>query len=446
MVKNVRYFLCAAIALFALKPLCAMTLEEAVQKALENNPQIQETQAEVAAVKAKVSEAKSYRMPTLSFTTAVAAMNKAPEMKMPELHLDMLGGAPISLPNMPLSDTTLSIGALTLTMPIITGGRLKHGINQAKAGAEAVEIGFEAAREEIAFFTIKAYLTAVLAGKIEDANLQAYETATKHLHQATRLFEERQIPRYEVLRAETEAAGVKRRLTDAQNGRRLATAILQSLIGNPPEQEITLDTDIAPLPEIVDQYDALAGEAVQNSYALHALEAKDRMYRESEAGAKSERMPMLAAFASQILYMNEQPFTVPSTVAGFTLNVPIFDGGTSGAKASGQRAMRKKNEHEREKTQNNLRLEVMQYYLELENSKSALEFSEKSIESAMESLRLAERRFSEGVGTGIEVADATLSLLTARTNEIQSLYQSNLARYGLAKTSNKLMQLVNKDK
>ena len=443
MLRIVTYTLWAAIALFAWSPIQAMTLDEAVRKALYNNPQIQEAKAEISAIRAKVSEAKSHRYPKLDFATAFIAMNEEPEMKMPELHLAALGGMPISLPNMALSETTFSIGALNLSMPIITGGRVGHGINQAKAGAEAVEAGYEAVRDEVAFLTIKAYLTAVLASRVEHVNRQAYDTINEHLGQAVRLFEESQIPRYEVLRAETEAANAKKRLTDAQNNRHLAIAFLQNLMGEPPGREITLDTDIAPVPEIVEQYETLAGEALRYSHTLLALEAKDKMYREAEAGAKSERMPILAAFASQVLYSNEQPFTIPSTIAGVVLNVPIFDGGASGAKAAGQRAMRKKNEYEKEKTQNNLRLEVMQYNLDLKSSKSALESSEKSIETASESLRLAERRFAEGVGTGIEISDAALALLVARTNEIQARYQNSLAAYGLAKTSNKLWQILN---
>ena len=443
MARIVKHFLYAAIALFAWSPLCAMTLDEAVRKALENNPQIQEAKAEISAIRAKVSEAKSHRYPKLDFAAAVAVMNEEPEMKMPELHLAALGGMPISLPNMALSDSTVSIGALNLSMPLFTSGRVGHGVNQAKAGTEAVEAAYEAVRAEVAFLTIKAYLTAVLTTRVEHVNRQAYDTINEHLGHAVRLFEENQIPRYEVLRAETEVANAKKRLTDAQNNRDLAIAFLQNLMGASPGREITLDTDITPIPEVVEQYDALADEAVRQSHALIALEAKDKMYREAEAGAKSERLPVLAAFASQVLYHNEQPFTIPSTIAGVVLNVPLFDGGASGAKAAGQRAMRKKNEYEKEKTQNNLRLEVMQYNLDLKSSKSALESSKKSIETAAESLRLAELRFAEGVGTGIEISDAALALLVARTNEIQARHQNNLAAYGLAKTSNKLLQIVN---
>ena len=51
MVRIFKHFLWVAIALFAWIPLHAMTLEEAVRKALDNNPQIQEAKAEIAAIR-----------------------------------------------------------------------------------------------------------------------------------------------------------------------------------------------------------------------------------------------------------------------------------------------------------------------------------------------------------------------------------------------------------
>ena len=55
MIRIIRYFFWAAIALSAWKPLDAMTLDEAVWKALTNNPQIQEARAEAAAVRDRKS-------------------------------------------------------------------------------------------------------------------------------------------------------------------------------------------------------------------------------------------------------------------------------------------------------------------------------------------------------------------------------------------------------
>jgi outer membrane protein TolC len=57
----------------------------------------------------------------------------------------------------------------------------------------------------------------------------------------------------------------------------------------------------------------------------------------------------------------------------------------------------------------------------------AIAASRKSVDLARESLRLAERRFAEGVGTSLEVLDANVNLLAAETGLQQSLYQLDSA-------------------
>ncbi len=418
----------------------AMTLKEAVQKTLEHNPQIKGSKAEENAVRSKVREAQSYRNPKVGFTATLAGMNEAPAMKVPEVELL---GRVIKIPDLPLSASTISLGTVGLTVPITTSGRIEHGIAQARAGVAAMEFKTAVLEEEIAFLTIKTYLTSVLAGKIENVNQEAYNTLNEHLQQANRLFEEKQIPKYEVIRAEAEVANAQKKLIDAKNARLLAIAVLQDLIGNNPEEELTLDTDIV-LPPTQDhkRYMALVDEAIKQSHALNALEATDKMFHEAELVAKAEHLPTLGAFATQILYHNDQPFTIPSSIIGVALNIPLYDGGTSGAKAAEQRALREKNQNDFKKTQNILYLEVVKFNLDAENAQESLKTSAKAIELATESLRLAQKRFAEGVGTGIEISDATLALLIAQTNEIEAKYQYTLAIYGLAKISNKLWQAM----
>ena len=414
----------------------AMTLTEAIEKALNNNPQIKASKAETNAVKSKIYQAQSYRNPKLGFTATWAKMNEAPAMEMPELHL---GIANIQVPDLPLSRETLSIGALTLSVPLTTSGRIEHGIAQAKAGTEVMEFKTAVIEEEIAFLTIKAYLTAAFAEKVENVNRQAYDTFNEHLRQANRLWEEKQIAKYEVIRAETEVANAKKKLTDTQNARFMAIAVLQNIIGENPGKEVSLDTDIT-FPALQEHklYLTFVDEEIKQSNSLNMLHSTDKMLREAELGAKAEHLPTIGAFAAKILYHNDQPFTTPSTIVGLTLNIPLYDGGSSSAKVLQQKALREKNEYDIKSTQNKLLLEAVQHNLEAENALVALESSTKAIELATESLRLAKRRFAEGVGTGIEITDATLALLIAQTNQIQAEYQYTMAVYGLAKISNKL--------
>ncbi|HEX8673669.1 MAG TPA: TolC family protein, partial [Longimicrobium sp.] len=50
-----------------------------------------------------------------------------------------------------------------------------------------------------------------------------------------------------------------------------------------------------------------------------------------------------------------------------------------------------------------------------------------------EAFRLATLRYARGLGTQLEVSDAQLALLTARTNEARAAHQLYLAAAGVAR-------------
>ena len=56
-----------------------------------------------------------------------------------------------------------------------------------------------------------------------------------------------------------------------------------------------------------------------------------------------------------------------------------------------------------------------------------IEAQKKTVEQAEESLRLAEARFRAGTGTQLDVLSAQTALTEARSNEIQALYDYNVA-------------------
>lgn len=421
--------------LISIKAAQAITLPEAVSKAVSNNPQIYQGQSEIKAAQAKVKEVRSKKNPNVNFTAMLVGMDKSPSMELPEMHLNLgpLGERSLNLPSLPLANETISAGIVSLTVPITTGGRIENGIKQAQAGESATVFKHEAIKKEIAFQAAKAYLTAVLAEKVEAANEAAYNTVNEHVEIAKKLFEQRQIAKYELFRAETELANAKKRLMDSQNNKKLAIAVLKNIMGTPDHEDIVLESDISDV--LTSEVSTDEENALENSEMIKALLAKDEMYKSAERVARSEKMPVLAGFASRILYANEQPFTMPKNIIGLMLNVPLYDGGLSSAKIEEQSALAQGNKYEQVKTENNIKLEVLKYTLEMQTARESLKANEKAIDTAKEALRLAERRFEEGVGAGIEVSDASLSLLTAQTNRAVSLYQYKTAYYCLAKYS-----------
>jgi outer membrane protein TolC len=77
--------------------------------------------------------------------------------------------------------------------------------------------------------------------------------------------------------------------------------------------------------------------------------------------------------------------------------------------------------------------EVRQAVLRLSEARESLMSQEKNVEQAVESLRIAELNFSEGLATTLDVSSVQAALTQAKTNYSQALYDYVMSRAELDK-------------
>ncbi|HEX2948222.1 MAG TPA: TolC family protein [Armatimonadota bacterium] len=412
-----------------------LSLEEAISTALTNNPQVTAADKDIAVTRTKIAQVRSAERPKLSLNASYFDLAKTPEMKTSEVQLPI----PVHLPNLPLANSTISTGSIDAELPLYTGGRVKYAMEQVEAGIDAQQARALSVRREVAYGVIQAYLSAVLAQRVADVAEEAYATIQEHEHQADALFQHGQVPKYEVIRAQTELANQDKRRMDAHNQANLALAYLQDIMGTPKAEPLELTTGLNGKEPFSMELASAIDTALKSSTDKDALHARDRMYAAGEKAAKAEMKPVVAAIACHELYINEQPFTTPGSVVGLVAIVPLYDGGLAKGQVAEQQALHERNQSDVQRVDNGIRLEVRKYYLDLDNARKSLEAADQSVALATESLRLATRRFEEGMGTGVEKSDAILALSIAETNREQARYQYDVSYYGLQKAMGKLL-------
>jgi len=133
---------------------------------------------------------------------------------------------------------------------------------------------------------------------------------------------------------------------------------------------------------------------------------------------------------------------VPTRSVGFSVNVPIFDGGRRQS-----RILESDSKHRQEQIRtHDLRDQIeTQLQLALDSLRSA----EQEVNVAQEGLSLSERemdqarhRYTSGVATSVEVADAQARLSQARDNRVAALYRHNLARLNLADATGTIQSFI----
>lgn len=409
-----------------------LSLPEAVRTALVSNQELAAARADAAVAATRLEQVRSQGRLQAGLDLSFTHLEAVPLLEVPPIDIALLHTS-IKLDPFALSKQDMLRSSLYLQKALSTGGRVEYGEAQVKEAVAALEARVEAKADEIALSTVKAYLGAVLAQRVAGVADQAYRTVERHVSQAEAVFKAGMVPRYEVIRAQTELAGQDRRRLDAHNQADLALTLLQDVMGVSQDETPVLSTALSGQESMEAGLEETVLAVMQSSPDIKALQAGDRLYSAAAASARAERRPVIGAVAGVELYREDLPQTTPEGYIGVAARFPILDGGLSQAKEAEQMALKERNAADMQRLRNGLRLEAKKYYLDLNSARKALQAADKAVELATENLRLAARRFEVGEGTGLEQVDAVLTLSLAETNREQSRYQYDVSYYGLRK-------------
>ena len=440
---KILFFLSVALVLFP-SVAKAMGLTSTLKYSVEHNPLIIESQADIDTGKSKLEQAKSAGRPKISVSGGYILMNKPASMAIPSINLPILGS--LNLGDMDLTKEHLAIGMASIVYPIYTGGRISNAKNEAKSLIKASENASEEVKLEVGYGTLKAYLGLLLAKENLEVRKEYSETVAEHVKNAKKLFEQKQIAKYDVMRAEAEYENSISALKDAENTVELTKSLLLNIIGAEKVDFEFDDLNKCLLFEDLKtkDFNELFENALLNSKKIKALESKLDIYNYGKNRAKAEKAPIVSLFDTQII-ANDQPMKVPNQTAGVLVNIPVYDGGESKAKVDEKISLIKKTEAEIVKAKNDLRHEIETYLSDISSAEAVLLSADKSIEVAKEGLRLAQRRFNECVGSGIEVKDASTILSGAKLYKSSALYKYRVALCGLAKTQGRFWDLISEE-
>jgi outer membrane protein TolC len=125
---------------------------------------------------------------------------------------------------------------------------------------------------------------------------------------------------------------------------------------------------------------------------------------------------------------------------GFTGSWDIFDGFATYGKVMQARSQLESAKINYEDSVQRVDLEVQTAYANLQTARETIRSQQKNVEQALESLRLANERFSAGAGTQLEILDARTALTRARSTELLARgdYNTALAEFDRATATDTL--------
>jgi outer membrane protein TolC len=173
-------------------------------------------------------------------------------------------------------------------------------------------------------------------------------------------------------------------------------------------------------------------QAVRERPDYQAQHEREETARLSASATKLERLPSVQAFADYGSIGSGFDNALPTRTYGISLRVPIFDGGRRDARRAESASQYRQERLRTNDLKEQIELDVRLALDALGSAEDQVKVANEGLELAGNELAQARRRYDAGVAAGLEVTDAQTRLERARDNQVEALYEYNVARVDLA--------------
>ena len=392
-----------------------LNLDETIQRALENNRAVKRSIASRASAYWALRQARRNSGPRLSWCTQANAV----------------GGS--QYPNDTYHHRLFSNTA-TLSYPIYAGNSLKEGRIAARYGLNSADMELENSLQTIRQTATNYYYNVLRCRNQIEVDEDNVRTLTEHLNNVNAQFRAGTVAKADVLASEVRLANAKQSLITSQNDYDVAVATLSNYLLLPADTIIRAQEQLTYTPYNLNLANCTA-------YALENrpdVAAADYAVKQAESGVRSAKAgyrPTVNAVATKGLN-GKSPFSdsySDSWTAGISASWNIFDNGVTAAQVESAKASLAAAEEAAAETREGVQLEVQSAFLTLHAAERNIATTKLAIASAEEDFKIAQVRYAAGVGTNLDVMDASDKLTQAKNNYYTALYTYNTAKADLDK-------------
>jgi len=404
-----------------------ITLQQAINIALEKNPERKAALADTRAASTDVREARSFLLPHVAFSETASRGNDPVYVFGSKLRQQRFTTADFDLNVLntptPFGNFATRFGG---TWNLFDSFGSWRAVNRAERVKDAAGHQLERTDQEIIFQVVDSYYGVLLAKKQLEIAEVSVKTAQAIQNRSKDRFESGVVVESDLLSAQVRLATRKQEFIRAQNKLALARAQLGISIGIAAENEFepgeTLEERNLPAMTL----EEAEKKAVELRPDLKRIRSEEAAQQQSVSIAKSSFGPRVNAFAG----WEADNSTFPAGgggnnwLAGIEVKVDLFDGGAKKAQLSRERAMQEKVAAAKEIATDAARLEVRRAYYELHSARQQVEVARATIAESQESLRINQNRYDSGLST---ITDLLAAEETARRTQAE--YWEAVYRY-----------------
>ncbi len=417
-----------------------ITLEQAIDLARRNSPQVKQFALQVEQRLAAVRQQQAALFPTLSFTSSLARNESAnttlsSRAQNRNLRNERRKGNVTALATpfaVPFGQTTFN-NTLQLIYDFDIDGSRSANIRANEEQLRAAELNLEEAVEDLRSNVTESYYDLQQADANVDIQRSSVRNAQKSLEDAEALERAGVGTRFEVLQARVTLSRNQQNLTNAISQQRTSRRALATVINVSQNANLITADPI----ELAGAWDFTLDETIILAYQNRAeleeqLRNRDVAQQQRRAALAANRPQLTASANYNVLGLitdDPDPFATRGWADGYSVQLQLqwnfFDGGAAKALARQREIDIALAEENFSQLRNQIRFEVEQAFYELQANFENIGVANLGVEEATEALRLARLRFQAGVGTQTDVINQETALTLAQNQLLQAIIGYN---------------------
>jgi outer membrane protein len=318
-----------------------------------------------------------------------------------------------------------------LQQPLLAPNTLKIGRDEASLRREQSSSSFRRDQLDVVYNVTSDFYTAYRASQAEQISAEQVKQNEESYGTAKSKYEAGLIPEVEYLQSDVDLVTSKNQLLNDRREASRAKNSLKLLLGLPLEKEVTLKSELAYTPVVIEPDTAVRRALENRAELLNADRARDisRMDVELTSSRRHLRVDLTASYG-----LNRNDTRIESAFQDFgrtrsvalQLSVSLFDWGRHALEVEAAEAQMKSAELTYANTEQQIREEIIDLLSQISVAESRIQVLAKSVGVAQKGYEISLELFRAGTITRNDLAQAQQRLTTSKLNDLLALIDYRL--------------------
>lgn len=422
------------------------SLQESIDYARENNPNLKSAQAAINSSEARVGEILAAGLPQINASANLTDNYIIPTSFLPAAVFDPT--AP-SDQYVPVKFGTKYTGAASIGLEqMIFNGSYFVGLKASKTYTELSRKDFIKTETDVVEAIKKAYYSVLVSKEraaLVDKNFQRLDSL---LAQTKAQYENGFVEKIDVNRVQVQYNNISNTRKTSAIGLEVSYNLLKFQMGFPISEPLALSDDLESLKLTILDTDFKDDFQYSNRIEYSTLEINRSLVEYDIKNTKSQYLPSLDLFgnygssygtstANSLIQFGPNWRSLGSV--GIRASMPIFDGFRKSKVIQQKKAKLTQIDNSLELTKSQIDLQQVQASMTFESNLETLRTQKQNMDLSKEVYDVAVIKYQQGVGSNLEVIDADAAYKEAQTNYYAALYDTLISSVELEKSYGKIL-------